>query len=306
MIFLVIPFSVGISYVRANQQLIAKIHDDGSVDYYQLDAFNNVRSMFNDIVCLKEIQDYLPFGRGAFKSLEHIQYNTGFREWTTDLYGPYSTISGRFITPIDVSTLANPQTLNNYIYKLNNPFRKIPIEVPDLYKASQNFEAPSGAKSLGSVSGAMPIFTKTNTFIRGGTASINPQAYVAPIAKVSSSILIFMGGEAIKNQPAEIKTVTAASGVELVQDVADPQQLTDAQVMENAYQLAENNPELAALISIKNEYGDLVSPADPLTAIRESDFWRFSVHPGETFNLVDADGNEFVWQVCAWEPGEGC
>jgi len=292
--------------VRANQQLIAKIHDDGNIDYYQLDAFNNVRSMFDDTVCLKEIQDYLPFGRGAFKSVEHIQYNTGFREWTTDLYGPYSTISGRFIAPIDSSTLANPQTLNNYIYKLNNPFRKIPIEVPNIYKSSQNFEAPSGAKSLGSVSGAMPIFTKTNTFIRGGTASINPQAYVAPIAKVAGSIMSYIGKNAPKKAPPKEKVIQASTGVGVVQDVANPQQLTKAQVIGNAYQLAENNPELAALISIKNEYGDLVSPADPLTAIRESDFWRFNVHPGDTFNLVDADGNEFVWQVCAWEPGGGC
>jgi len=81
------------SYIRANQQLIARVADNGAVDYYQLDAFNNVRSVFNDSG-FKEMQDYLPFGKSLYQTTESFQHSSSILEWITNLYGHYMVESG--------------------------------------------------------------------------------------------------------------------------------------------------------------------------------------------------------------------
>ncbi|MBC8501358.1 MAG: hypothetical protein H8D38_06365 [DPANN group archaeon] len=148
------PVAAGTSYIRANQQLIARVNDDGSVDYYQLDGFKNVRSLFNESG-LKEIQDYLPFGTALFQTPTDLQYKSHLLEWVSNLYGLYSTHTGRRLVPAPALFAAGTQFLNGY-FVTNNPFKQLSFRVPNLFSTASLEQAPRGAVSSGSISGAGP------------------------------------------------------------------------------------------------------------------------------------------------------
>jgi len=147
--------------------------------------------MFNESACLKDIQDYLPFGRGVFKSVETLQYNSNMREWTSNLYGPYSPDNARFMVARPSLTFSDPQTLNAYSFSGNNPYRRVTPEVPGLYDTESLFEAPSGSRSMGSVSGSGPLIAASSpNFIRtGGMAS--SRVLIEPLMNIASRIMSF-------------------------------------------------------------------------------------------------------------------
>jgi len=328
LIFLVLPLSLGTSYLRSNQQLIAKVHDEGGIDYYQLDAFNNVRSMFNDSICLKDIQDYLPFGRGIYKTLETLQYKSEIREWTSNLYGPYSPDSGRFMVARPSMTFSDPQTLNAYTFSGNNPYRRVTPEVPGLYNLESLFEAPSGARSKGSVSGSGPLIAASapNFIKTGGMA--HPRALIQPLVDMTSRIISFSSfirntcpdgskipciGERPDRPYVPVQDEDEFLDEDIIiEDI--PMMVTETYEAGDAWTFGRQvlgpdatDTDLVQFIhKMGAEYPDLIYLKDGAADIYSSNNWQLNVQAGDELMFMDDSSNMYVWNVCTWKPGGYC
>ncbi|UCD92483.1 MAG: hypothetical protein JSV43_00700 [Methanobacteriota archaeon] len=123
------PYSrTGMKYLFVNGILIAKIHDDTSKNYYFQDAAGNTRLILDGSKVPLFSTNYKPFGlefvigSETYKySGEHYDSETGLYYYGARFYDPEL---GRFITedPVEGSGYI-PQSLNRYVYVLNNPLR---------------------------------------------------------------------------------------------------------------------------------------------------------------------------------------
>lgn len=320
--------SLGTSYLRSNQQLIAKVHDDSSIDYYQLDAFDNVRSMFNNTVCLKDIQDYLPFGRGIFKTTETLQYKSNIREWTSNLYGPYSPGSGRFNTARPSMTFSDPQTLNAYVFSVNNPYRRVTPEVPTLYSTDSLFEAPSGARSKGSVSGSGPLIAASGpSFIKTGGMA-DPKYLIAPLMNIAKTVVSLVdhvknncpdGSKApcVGKKPDKPKVPIQDEDEFFDEDIIIeeiPEPTVETYQAGDAWNFGRQvlgpdatDTDLVQFIhKMGDEYPDLIYIKDSAVDIYDSNNWQLNVKAGDELLFLDDSNNMYVWSVCNWKPGGSC
>jgi RHS repeat-associated protein len=119
----------GLKYVYVNGALIARIYEDSSMDYYFHDANGNVRLVLDESKNPMFGTDYKPFGeeigqvgseRYKYAGEEHDQ-DTGLYYYGARFYDPDL---GRFITEDpEGGSLKISQTLNSYVYVINNPLR---------------------------------------------------------------------------------------------------------------------------------------------------------------------------------------
>lgn len=119
----------GLKYVYAHGILLARIHEDSSVEYYFQDAAGNTRLVVDDAREILFSTNYKPFGLEFAKvgseiykySGEHYDSETGLYYFGARYYDPDL---GRFITEDPLEGFGqDPQTLNRYIHGLNNPLR---------------------------------------------------------------------------------------------------------------------------------------------------------------------------------------
>ncbi|MBX2907253.1 MAG: hypothetical protein KF744_14505 [Taibaiella sp.] len=114
--------------------LIARVDSAGNFRYYHFDAQHNTVALTNDSGNVKDTYTYDPFGVMLKHVGNTIQPYTflgeyGVQQETPSLYFVraryYDAANGRFIgKDIFPASLLNPQTLNRYVYALDNPINK--------------------------------------------------------------------------------------------------------------------------------------------------------------------------------------
>jgi|GEM_PF-5686406 len=164
------------SYVRVNDQLVAKIRDDGKINYYHNDFILNVRAMTDQRGEILWIEDYFPFGKYLFGSPEEMKFKgnvldkaTGFYRLGKDQF--YNPETGRYIIPIVAPLAGNiylPQSFNKYAYMMNNPYRQIAIK---------------SIKPISKLVDETPQTVKAQANVRSITTSI-PEFYTPDMPKI--------------------------------------------------------------------------------------------------------------------------
>lgn len=152
-LFLLILISfvnAGTTYIRANDQLVAKV-DEYGIKYYQLDYMKNVKTLVNPDGSFSSLQEFTPFGeKVSLYESSNLRSNLNYRstelDENTGLYAIYSPEIGRSLVPRFISNTFLPQFLNPYSYMANNPFREIKFKA--MYPSLSISEAPSGATAF--------------------------------------------------------------------------------------------------------------------------------------------------------------
>lgn len=126
--------------------LIARIDSASTVLYYHFDAQHNTVALTNDSAQITDTYTYEPFGtmlshEGNTQQPFTFLGEYGVQQETSSIYyiraRYYDSANGRFLSkdPYPASLL-NPQTLNRYVYSLNNPVSM--FDVNGLYGNSDN------------------------------------------------------------------------------------------------------------------------------------------------------------------------
>jgi hypothetical protein len=115
----------GVSYIRANNQILGQVEFDNNVKFFQLDFLKNVRTVFNESGTPSAFQDFAPFGESDLQSISSLNYRSGLVDVDSELYGSYDPSIGRSISTHSAYILTHTQGLNPYSSFLNNPFRNV-------------------------------------------------------------------------------------------------------------------------------------------------------------------------------------
>ena len=161
-------------HVYAGSMQVAS-SDAGVVEYYHVDHLGSTRLKTNSSGGVVYVSGYEPFGPGYGEDgVEDYRY-TGKQEDPTGLYyygaRYYNSEIGRFITK-DQATgdLTTPQSLNRYIYCMNNPQKYTDHNGKNPILASMGYGALLGAISNGLIYSAMNqelLHTNSQAFFKG-------------------------------------------------------------------------------------------------------------------------------------------
>ncbi|NQU98728.1 hypothetical protein HQ533_04630 [Candidatus Woesearchaeota archaeon] len=143
------PSQPGVSYIRGNNQLVAKVDVDNDAYLYQLDFQRNVRTLIKqdgDPSQPVALQEYYPYGKISSYQMDSIyKYKMLDFDEESQLYmGAYNPETARYIIPISHKSKFLPEKYTPYI-KTTNPYRVKRAE--ELYPSSLAMDTPPALSS---------------------------------------------------------------------------------------------------------------------------------------------------------------